>query len=42
MAEVETTPAVQARHVVYCGGEDPRGTNHEPNSFENIALIEFR
>lgn len=41
MAEVET-PAVQARHVVYCGGEDPRGTNHSPNSFENIALIESR
>ncbi|KAJ5951464.1 uncharacterized protein N7479_009877 [Penicillium vulpinum] len=25
MAEVETTPVEQARHVVYCGGEDPRG-----------------
>jgi hypothetical protein len=28
MAEVETAPVVQARHVVYCGGEDPRGANH--------------
>jgi hypothetical protein len=39
MAEVETAPVVQARHVVYCGGEDPRGANHNSNSFENIALI---
>lgn len=42
MAEVETTPAVQARHVVYCGGEDPRGTNYNPNSFEDTALTESR
>lgn len=40
MAEVETAPVVQARHVVYCGGEDPRGAKHNPNSFENIALTE--
>ncbi|KAJ5458925.1 hypothetical protein N7530_010869 [Penicillium desertorum] len=36
MAEVET--AVQARHVVYCGGEDPRGANHNSNSFENMLI----
>jgi isopentenyl diphosphate isomerase/L-lactate dehydrogenase-like FMN-dependent dehydrogenase len=41
MAEVETAPVVQARHVVYCGGEDPRGANHNSNSFENIALIQI-
>ena len=40
MAELETAPVVQARHVVYCGGEDPRGANHDSNSFENIALTE--
>ncbi|KAJ6190092.1 hypothetical protein N7519_000113 [Penicillium mononematosum] len=41
MAEVETAPVVQARHVVYCGGEDlrtPRGANHNSNSFENMLI----